>query len=89
MRLVAARCDADLVERAPKAIAATRVVMAQIGGALSGGGADEYEAEARLKLVGKLFQSSALERESAWGATVARLPLMVDGGYATLIHPMS
>src|SRR5439155_21433682 len=31
MRLISARRDADLVERAPKAIAGTRVVMTQVG----------------------------------------------------------
>ncbi len=31
MRLISARRDADLVERRPKAIAGTRVVMTQVG----------------------------------------------------------
>jgi hypothetical protein len=56
MRLVSARRDADLVDRAPKAIARTRVVMAQVGRALSGGGADEDEAQVAFKLIGKFFQ---------------------------------
>jgi hypothetical protein len=29
--------------------------MAEVGGSLSGGGADEDEAQVRLKLVGELF----------------------------------
>jgi hypothetical protein len=56
MRLVAARRDADLVDRAPEAIAGTGVVMACRGRALAGGGADEHEAEVRLELVGEFFQ---------------------------------
>ena len=56
MRLISAWRDADLVDRAPEAVAGTGVVMAYVGGSLSGGGADEYEAQVRLKLVGELFQ---------------------------------
>jgi hypothetical protein len=56
MRLVAARRDADLMDRAPEAIARTRVVMAGVGRPLAGGGADEDEAQVRLKLVGKPIQ---------------------------------
>ena len=56
MRLVSARRDADLVDRPPEAIAETRVVMAGIGGALAGGGADEDQAQVILKLVGEFFQ---------------------------------
>jgi len=44
MRFVSARRDADLMDGAPEAIAGTGVVMACLGGALSGGGADEDEA---------------------------------------------
>ena len=56
VRLVPARRDADLVDGAPEAIAGTGVVMAQVGGALAGGGADEDEAEVGLELVGEFFQ---------------------------------
>jgi hypothetical protein len=41
VRRIPARRDADLVQRAPEAIAGMRVVVAEIGGALPGGGADE------------------------------------------------
>ena len=44
MRLIPARRDADLVDRAPKAIAGMRVVVTYIGGSLAGGGADKDEA---------------------------------------------
>ena len=57
-RLVSARRDADLVDGAPEAIAGTGVVVAEVSGALSGGGADEDEAEVRLELVGKAFGGS-------------------------------
>jgi len=57
MRLLSARRNADLMDRAPEVIPRTRVVMAEVSGPLSGGGADEDEAQVRLKLVGKLFQS--------------------------------
>ena len=56
MRRVPARRDADLVEREPEAIAGMRVVMAEVGGPLARGGADEDEAEVGLKLVGEFFQ---------------------------------
>jgi hypothetical protein len=56
MRLVSARRDADLVNRAPKAIAGMRVVMAQIGRPLSGSGADEDQPKMFPKLVRKFFQ---------------------------------
>ena len=55
MRLVSARCYADLVDRAPKAIAGMRVVMACVGGPLSSSGADEDQSQMILKLVRKLF----------------------------------
>ena len=44
MRLISARRDADLVDRAPKAIAGMRVVVTYIGGSLAGGGADEDQS---------------------------------------------
>jgi hypothetical protein len=44
MRFISARRDADLVDRAPKAIAGMRIVMTYVGGSLAGGGADEDEA---------------------------------------------
>jgi len=44
MRFIPARGDADLVDRAPEAIAGMRVVMAYVGGSLAGSGADEDEA---------------------------------------------
>ena len=56
MRFVSPRRDADLMDRAPEAIAGMRVVMAQLGRPLAGGGADEDEAETVLQLVGKFFQ---------------------------------
>jgi len=55
MRLISARRDADLVDRAPKAIAGMRVVMAFVGGSLAGGGADEDQSQLILKLVGEFF----------------------------------
>jgi len=55
MRCVSARRDADLVQRAPKAIAGMRVVMAEVGGAPARGGADEDQSQMVLKLVRKLF----------------------------------
>jgi hypothetical protein len=55
MRFVSARRDADLVERAPKAIAGMRVVMAFVGGSLAGGSADEDEAQVILELVRKFL----------------------------------
>ena len=56
MRLVSARRDADLVDGAPEAVAGTGVVVAWLGGALAGGGADEDEAEVGLELVGEFSQ---------------------------------
>lgn len=56
MRLVSARRDADLMDRAPKAIAGMRIVMAQVGRPLSGSGADEHQSQTILQLVGKSFQ---------------------------------
>ena len=56
MRFVSSRRDADLMDRAPKAIAGMRVVMTQIGRPLAGGGADEDKAETGLQLVGEFFQ---------------------------------
>ena len=44
MWLISARREADLVDRAPKAIAGMRIVMAYVGGSLAGGGADEDQA---------------------------------------------
>ena len=44
MRFISARRDADLVDRAPEAIAGMRVVMAFVGGSLAGGGADEDQS---------------------------------------------
>ncbi len=55
MRFIPARRDADLVERAPKAIAGMRIVVTDVGGSLAGGGADEDQAQVRLKLVRKFF----------------------------------
>ena len=68
MRLVLARRDADLVDRAPEAIAGMRVVVAEVGGPLARGGADEDEAQARLKLVGKSFQRERLFRQKPGNA---------------------
>jgi hypothetical protein len=59
MRRVAARRDVGLVERAPEPIAGMRVVMACSGRPLARGGADEYEAEAILELVGEFFHDGA------------------------------
>ena len=55
MRLVSARRYADIVQRAPKSIAGMRVVMAQVGGPLARGGADEDQSQLFPKLVRKLF----------------------------------
>ena len=55
VRLVPARRDADLVDRTPKAIAAPRIVMAQVGGPLSGGSADEDQPKMFSKLIRKSF----------------------------------
>ena len=44
MRFISARSDADLMDRAPKAIAGMRIVMAYVGGSLAGGGADEDQS---------------------------------------------
>jgi hypothetical protein len=41
-----------------------RVVMAQVGRPLSGGGADEDQAEMQLKLVGEFFQCGDAFRQS-------------------------
>lgn len=56
MWLVSARRDANLVDGAPETIAGAGVVMAEVRGALTGGGADEDEAQVRLELVGEFFQ---------------------------------
>ena len=56
MRLVSARRDADLMDRAPEAIAGMRVIMSEIGRALARGRADEDQSQAILQLVGKFFQ---------------------------------
>lgn len=56
MRLVSPRRDADLVERAPEAIAGMRIVMTQVGRPMSGSGADEDQSQTILQLVGKFFQ---------------------------------
>jgi len=56
MRFVSSRRDADLMDRAPEAIAGMRIVMAQVGRPLSGGGADEDQFQTILQLVGKFFQ---------------------------------
>jgi hypothetical protein len=64
VRFVPSRRDADLVERAPKAIAGMRVVMANVCRPLSGSGADEDQSKMFLKLVGKLFQSVCPVRQS-------------------------
>ena len=64
MRLISARRDADLVDRAPKAIAGMRVVVTDVGGPLAGGGADEDQAEMILKLVRKFFHRVGPFRQS-------------------------
>lgn len=56
MRFVSSRRDANLMDRAPKAIAGMRLVMAQVGRPLAGGGADEDQSQTILQLVGKFFQ---------------------------------
>jgi hypothetical protein len=53
MRLIEPRRDADRMNRAPEAVAGMRIVVAEIGGTLSGSGADKDEAEVRLELVGE------------------------------------
>ena len=64
MRFISARRDADLVDRAPKAIAGMRVVMAFVGGPLAGGGAHEDQAQMILKLVRKFFHRVRHYRQS-------------------------
>ena len=44
MRLISARRDANLVDRAPEPIAGMRVVMTDVGRPLAGSGADEDQA---------------------------------------------
>ena len=56
MRLVSARRDADLVDRAPEAIAGMGVVMAQVGRPPAGSSANEDQSQMLLKLIGKSFQ---------------------------------
>ena len=56
MRFISARRDADLVDRAPKAIAGMRVIVAFVGGPLAGSGTDEDQSQMILKLVRKFFQ---------------------------------
>jgi len=58
-RLIAARRDPGLVERAPKAVAGMGVVVPDFSGARAGGGADEDEAEARAELVGEAFDDGS------------------------------
>ena len=55
MRRVAAWRDADLMDRAPEAIAGMRIIMACVGGPLARGGADEDQSQMILKLVRKFF----------------------------------
>jgi hypothetical protein len=73
MRLISARRDADLVDRAPEAIAGMRVVVADVGRALAGGGADEDQAQIILKQVRKFFhrvrpfcQSRGMPETNGW-----------------------
>jgi hypothetical protein len=61
--------------------------MAQVGGPLPGGGADEDEPKLVLELVGEFCHLSAFERKPDWGTTVARLALMVDGGLSYANSP--
>jgi len=60
VRFKSARRDADLVDRAPKAIAGMRVVVTYVGGSLAGSGADEDQAQTILKLVRKFFHRVGL-----------------------------
>jgi hypothetical protein len=60
IRRVSARRDTDLMDSAPETIAGMRVVMAQVGGSLARGGADEDEAEVMQELVGEFFQRGSL-----------------------------
>ena len=57
MRRIPARRDADLVNRAPEAIAGMRVVMAHIGRPRTCRRADEDEAKIMLELVRKFFHA--------------------------------
>ncbi len=54
-RFVKARRQADLMDRAPKAIAGVRVVVAHVGRPRTCGGADEDQSQILLKLIRKLF----------------------------------
>jgi hypothetical protein len=58
-RFVKARCQADVMDRSPKAIAGMRVVMAHFGGSRTCRGADEDEAKIVLKLIWKFFHVGA------------------------------
>ena len=62
MRLIAAVRDADLMQRAPEAIAGMRVIMADVSRPLACGGADEDKAEVGTELVGKFVHCESLCR---------------------------
>jgi hypothetical protein len=59
MRLISARRDADVVDRAPKAIAGMRVIVAEVGGSPAGSGADEYQSQMGLKEVREAVHGGA------------------------------
>lgn len=44
VRFISTRRDADLVDRAPKAIAGMRIIMTYVGGSLPSSGADEDQS---------------------------------------------
>ncbi len=77
MRRVSARRDADLMDRAPEAIAGMRVVMAEVGRPLARRGANEDEAEVGLELVGQFFQrgQSFRQQEEKWLTPMLTSPL--------------
>jgi hypothetical protein len=79
MRLVPARRDAYFVDRTPKAIAAMRVVMAEVGGSLARGGADEDEAQIFLEQVRKPFQLVRALFVSAWQYPPVRFQRWMPG----------
>jgi len=55
MRLVLARCESDLMDRAPEAVAGMRIIMAFVGRPLTSSGADEDQFQVIPKQVGKPF----------------------------------
>lgn len=66
MRLVSSRRNANLMDRAPKAVAGMRIIVAQVGRPLSGSSADEDQPQTILQLVGEFFQRVRAFCEAEW-----------------------